>query len=308
LILAAGPVGLFPGPFDFQLGLAETEVSLGLELVQSGPSQVDLGGGQGCQEEAFHLGIYPVGADGLTDRSPLVLVGPIAAIDPVLSLRSAIMHGHALAAPAAADQALQQSLAGAFQSPATGLEALLIGGQAFLVGEILVPGEIGRVDVVEEHFPLVLWEVNAAGVRFLRMGFFGAVGGFAVGVGAGVGGVFEEALEGPLGGLAPQELAPLGTGKRAVREEELGLAEIAEESAERANVGEPGEDISEALPDSLVGVEGDGAIGLADQADGQREGQFSPQRLVLAGGGEAAPEEMQFGFGEGNYSPFVISP
>jgi hypothetical protein len=177
----------------------------------------------------------------------------------------------------------------------------LIGGQAVLVGEILVPGEVGWVDVVEEHFPLFSREVNSTGVRFLRMGFFGAARGFAVGVGAGIGGVFEEALESPLGGLAPQELAALGTGKRAVREEELVVAEIAEETAERADLGEPGEDISEALPDSLVGVEGHGAIGLADQADGEREGQFPPLGLVFAGGDEAAPEKMKFGFGEGAF-------
>lgn len=139
LVLAAGPVSLFLGPLDFQLGLAEAEVGLRLELVQRGQGQVDLGGGQGRQEEPFDLGIDPVSADGLADRGPLVLVGAIAAIDGVLAVGTAIMHAHPLATTAAADQALQEGLAGPFQAPAAGLEALLIGRQTVLVGQVLVP-------------------------------------------------------------------------------------------------------------------------------------------------------------------------
>jgi hypothetical protein len=218
-----------------------------------------------------------------------------------LAVVAAILNIHPLAAGATADQALQEGLAVAFDAAAAGEEALLVGGQAFLVGQVLLPGEIGRIGVVEEDFPRFRREVNAAGVGVLGVGLFRAARSFAIGIGTGIGGVFEEAAEGGFGGGQPEELTALGAGVGTRGEGEGVVAEVAEEAAEGAELREAGEDVGEAFADSFVGVEGDRAVGLTDQADGEGYGQFAALGLVFAGGGEAAAEEMEFGFGEGAF-------
>ena len=222
-----------------------------------------------------------------------------AAIEPVFSLATPVLDAHALAAATAADQTLQQSRARPFHPPAVALETLAIGRQTFLVGEVLIPGKIGGVDVVEEDFPLFPREMHDARIGLVRLGLVGAVRGFAIGVGPGVGGVFEEALEPPQSGLLPQQLAPLGPTKRAMWEEELVLAQVPQKAAHRTQLGELGEDVGQALPDAFVRIEDHGAIWLVEQADGEVQLQFPPLRLVLPGREEPPPEEMQFGFGQG---------
>src|SRR5262249_28914840 len=136
-----------------QVPLAFDLTSLVLDLLQRGQRHFELSRLQGLQEYLGHGRIEAIAADGLTGRSALLLmhlVAPVAGCAAVAGLA----HIHPSATVTAPDEALQQGVAVAHDTPAVLASEGAVIVQTLLVAQELLPTEVAGVRVVPHNGPV----------------------------------------------------------------------------------------------------------------------------------------------------------
>ena len=202
-----------------------------------------------------------------------------------------VPHGHAPAADAADDEALQQGGAFAWRA---GFAVLApggcVGGQHLLVGLVLRPGDVAGMVFDDQHGPVV----GQFGQRVVVSVQVGGVAGPAVAVSADVGRVVQDFEDLVVGQVFPVQLAGAGSAAVPAGEGELGLPEGLDDGERRAGGSEGGEQVAERATDTGVWVEGHLAAGIVGQSDGQLESQLPAAGLGEDPAAQPGPQEMQF--------------
>ena len=300
LDLAEGPlsaVGFVACPLDGQLGGAAGALVLAGDLVGGGQRERDLLGRERVQQHPGdgvvegRRGDSPAAGRLLPVAAGVALVaGPVAAL---------VVGHHRPAAAAAVDDALAQRAA---LPDRAGPGGGPVGRQPGLDRQVLLPGHVAGMVVLDQHLPLRAGEPrldgqvpvpgDVAGMMVLyedlplRPGDLGGRGAdvpvgvealagdvAAVDVGAGVGGVLQH-LQHPVVGQRPPPQLP---GPRAAVGPlgELAPGERRHDAVGGPGGGEAGEYVSDGGPDLGIGVDRDHAVVVVDEPDGQRGAQLA---------------------------------
>ena len=276
LDLAEGPlgaVGLIAGALDGQLGCPACPLVLAGHLAGCGERERDLLGGEGLQQH---------GGDGVVDRVRgdaaaaggflAVAVGVAFVAGPVIAV---VVGGHRPAAAAADDDPLAQRRALPHRPAAA---PGVVGGQPRLDRQVLLPGDVAGVMILDHDRPLRAGHLGGHGAH-VAVGVDRLAGHMpAVHVRAGVGRVLQHLQHPVVGQRGPAQLpgphAAVGTLG------ELAAGERRHDAVSRPGRGEAGEDVSDGGLDLGIGVEHDRAVVVVDQPDRQRGTQ-----LAALGGG-----------------------
>ena len=158
-VAVAGAVDLVRGPFDLAVPEAIGLVEAGGDLLLHGERQLEGHRGDGLDDERGDGGVDLGAQDALARR---IAEEPAAADTHVVGDERAaaprgVVHVHAAAAQAADDPALQQRRPFA-RRPAAAREAERLGRGPELRGDalVLLPRDVGRVRVANQHVPLLL--------------------------------------------------------------------------------------------------------------------------------------------------------
>ena len=106
--------------------------------------------------------------------------------------------------------------------------------------------------------------------------------------------MFQEILQGGAVGPTPDQLPFARSLAHPHAQPDIVPRQIAQQSAQRAQLLELGEDEPHHRLDLFVGVELDGPVSIPDIANGQRKGQRSPSGFTQAALVEPLFEQMQF--------------
>jgi len=249
------------------------------------------GGQQQCGDGGVDDGAGHVLADrgGVLDAVVLAdVAGHGRAVVPAV-----VAHGHAAAAPAADDQALEQG--GAFPGRA-GLAVVAVrggvGGQCLLVDLVLRPGQVAGMVVVDHDGPLVGRFGQGVGAPVQ----VGGVAGPPVDVGAGVGGVVQDVQDLVVAQAVPVQLAGVGAAAVAAGEEQLLVTEGLDHGERRTGGSEGSGQQRQGAADARVGVQGYLVAQVVDQPDRQLQFQFPAAGLGQYPAAEPGSQEMEFEF------------
>ncbi len=311
LVAALGAAGVVTGAFDLAAVLVEGGVVGVFEVFGGGEAGGERLGGQRGQERVGDGGVerdaadvQVTGATAVDDRG-----GALAVVARGGLGRALVEHGEFTAAGPAGRQALEQ---GAALPDGTGAGLVGCGTDVLAdlrkVGLVGVPVDVALVVVADQDLPLAAGDGLVAGAHGAVLAEVGVRAGAAVDVGAGVGRVGQNGVDGVVGRLDPRDLRALaGGGGVAValeRQREVLLAQPQPDLAHRADLAEPAERRGDHPGDRLVRVAADLAFPLGpDQADGQRAAQLAARGLVADPAVEPGPQGVQLGLGHGALQP-----
>ena len=117
-----------------------------------------------------------------------------------------------------------------------------------------------------------------------------------VGVGAGVGGVVQDAEDPVVGERLEEQLAAAGSAVVAGGEGQLLFAECLDDAERRSGGGEGAEQQPHGVAHARVGVQRDLALAVADQADREGEGELAAAGLGQDPAAHPGAQEMEFEF------------
>ena len=208
-VAAAGLVGGVLGALDVRGAQGVGVFGVADELVADGEGGLERERGEGVQQQAGDRGVDGSAGQVLADRLGLadaVVLAHVVGHDRAV-VAGVVPDGHAAAAGAADDEALQQGGAFAWRAGFAVLAAGGgVGGQHLLVGLVLRPGDVAGVVIYDQHGPVVdrLGQLVVVSVQV------GGVAGPAITVSAGVGRVVQGLEDLVVGQAAPVQLAGAG--------------------------------------------------------------------------------------------------
>ena len=224
---SACEVGVLGGALDAAFPEGVDLVGAGVEFVVDAESGFEAEGGDELDEELSDGAVDVLPGDGLAGWG-----GGFGAAAEVsgeeLSGACLVSDDHAAAADAAEDEPLQESGPLARGALAVGAEGGGGAGEPLLVGLELLPGEISGVGVPDEGHPFLAG--SRAGRAAARAS---AVLGASVGVGAGVARVPEGAEDAGALQRLPEQFPALRTLMGTAGEEQVLIAEEADDGARR---------------------------------------------------------------------------
>src|SRR5215213_10738940 len=136
--------------------------------------------------------------------------------------------------------------------------SVAVGGHLLLVPLKGAPVNVGRIGPPLQHRPgLRITPEAAPAVWLARHPQATVLVAPAVDVGTGVGGVAEHVGEGRPAGPVPPDVSLVGSGADAVRELDVVVDEIAQDTAGRAPPLKDGEDQADHLLDPFIRIQGD---------------------------------------------------
>ena len=197
-----------------------------------------------------------------------------------------VLHGHLPPAMAAVGQALEQRRSGpGHPTAATPVVLLVVVAEDRLDRRVRLAVDVGGVFVGDHELPLlrrqrVLARRSAGHARDESRA--------TVDEGPGIGRVADQARDGCRGRSPPHHGSVVATAL-ATREQQSGARQLADHTVDRSYPKEGGEDDIDPLPHLLVGVLGDAAGQVADQADRQALGQLAAACLVDQAGRGGGP-------------------
>jgi len=263
------------------------------QLGGDGEGGLDGERGEGVDEQHADAFIEVMAGDGGADRPPVgdaVALADVGGQVPAVAL--VVADGHAGAAAAADDDALQQgrSLAGrsggAVRAAGGG-----IGGQSGAVDVVLAQGDVSGVDAGDEGDPVLAGQQPGG---HLPAGLF-VVGVPAIGERTGIAGVVQHPQHGVVLQRLPVQLALAWSLQMPPGEGQFGGVERLHARGGRPGRVERREQVVEGFADCRVGVEDDVPGGVVDQPDGQWGAQFSAAGFGQHPAAEPGLDEVQFG-------------
>jgi hypothetical protein len=166
---------------------------------------------------------------------------------------------------------------------------------------VLLPGDVGRQAVLDEHMPLFGRRHRLPGMGSSGLFLAGVDPPLAVGVGSGVDGVLERVLQGHPVGPAPFELSfglPLAD---ADADADAVGNQVAEHGVEGAELLELLEDEAHDLLDLLVGIEDHLPGGASHIASRDGESELAPASLGKLALVHALLYDVQLGLAHGSF-------
>src|SRR5262249_34200428 len=113
-------------------------------------------------------------------------------VDRILAMRTGVVQAQMGAAPPVDGDPLQECLSLAWHAMLLRFVATLVVAEAFLIGQKRLPADVGGIDILETHGPLLQWQTHFTTARVSRCVAGGVIGVTTIHIGAGIGGIVQD--------------------------------------------------------------------------------------------------------------------